>query len=191
MTKTLRHGEDMPMKNNDLNNLLVVAKDAVADIPEGWKENKPYYVVIPSDGSGAQVHEFKQRPVEVLIQKGLPSNTTHRLIETFIQALPRSLYPLVGMIQLTASVIDTDEWTLDVIINTPTEIRGAWINLPKVETEIPPESITILREFISKLTRDTNPLNANPTDEECAITLVYRDAPIMAGWYRPNFNFKI
>ena len=191
MTKTLLHGEDMPMKNNDLNNLLSVAKDAVVDIPEDWKENKPCYVVIPNDGSGAQVHEFKQRPVDVLIQKDLNHEVASHCIETFINALPRPLCPMIGMLQLTETSKGSTEWTLDVILSTDTNYLGKWVILPKVAMPIPSETLEVLHGFITKLAEDTGPLKNEVTEDECSMTLVYKEAPIMAGWYRPKFNFKI
>lgn len=178
----------MPIDNTDLNNTLIIAKDAFVDIPEGWKDSKPSFIFIPNDGSGAQKREFTHRPVEVFIQKDLPKDLAHHYIETFIYALPHPLCPMIASIQITECTKGSPEWTLDVILSTPTEYRGLWTILPKIEKEIPPETLEAMQKFILKLAQAASPLKSEVTEEECAMTLVYRDAPIMAGWYRPNFN---
>ena len=181
----------MPINNTDLNNLLVVAKDAFVDIPEGWKDSKPSFVFIPNDGSGARILEFQHRPVDVLIQKDLNHEVASHCIETFIHALPRPLCPIIGMLQLTETSKGSTEWTLDVVLSTDTNYIGKWVILPKVESPLSAETLEILQKFIVKLAEDAGPLKTEVTDEECSMTLVYKEAPIMAGWYRPNFNLKI
>lgn len=137
---------------------------------------KPYFIHIPNDGSGAQKVEFEHRPVDVTYPPEMDGEKVKLYTNAFINQLPRNIRPVILMLGwMEYKHTQKPKYGLSVILDKLPHPEALTLDLEEMKDRLSLDVMEAFQKFGWKLVESAGVFNEKVTVEEATMTLVYRE----------------